>query len=144
MTLTLRGRKDAMDDHALWEAFTSSTLAAVAWTHQAHLRVAWLFLKRHPVDEAHLLMRVGIIRLNASHALVETPQRGYHETMTRLWIAIVRSLMTDDAEDSEAFVERHAARSGKDAPLRHYTRERLLGVTARAIFVEPDVAPLPF
>ena len=81
--------ESSLTDEALWQAFSTSTLPAEAWTHRAHLRMAWLFLKRHPLDEAHLLLRVGIIRLNAFHGLVETPVRGYHETLTRLWLALI-------------------------------------------------------
>jgi len=89
-------------------------------------------------------MRVGIIRLNASHGLVETAARGYHETITRVWLAVVRQLMQEvAAESSLAFVEACGDRLAKDALLRHYSRERLMSVEARARFVEPDLAPLP-
>ncbi len=132
-------------DDELWERFHAATLPAAEWTHHAHLRVAWMYLRRHALDDAHVLMRVGIIRLNASHGLVETPSRGYHETMTRVWLRLVAAAMraTPGHDDSQSFLAAHAASLGKDAPLRHYTRERLLSVTARACFVEPDLLPLP-
>ena len=134
----------ALSDDELWAAFGAAALHAPAWTHRAHLRVAWLFLRRHPLDEAHLLMRIGIIRLNAFHGLVETPARGYHETLTRLWLALIAALMqTADAPSSGAFVDAHQAALGKDAALRHYSRDRLMSVRARAMFVEPDLSPLP-
>ena len=134
-----------MDDRELWDAFSCSALPESHWTHREHLRIAWMFLERHSIDEAHLLMRVGIIRLNAFHGLVETPARGYHETLTRVWLALVASLRSADraAASSEAFVDAHAAQLGRDAVMSHYSRERLLSVRARAIFVEPDLAPLP-
>ena len=47
------------------------------------------------------------------------------------------------AESSLAFVEACGDRLAKDALLRHYSRERLMSVEARARFVEPDLAPLP-
>ncbi len=131
-------------DEELWAAFTAGALPAADWTHRAHLRVAWMFLKRHPLDEAHLLMRVGIIRLNAFHGLVETPARGYHETLTRVWLALIASLMrVTDAASSAEFVDTCAGSLGRDAALRHYSKERLFGVRARAMFVEPDLLPLP-
>jgi hypothetical protein len=133
-----------MDDHALWEAFSASSLPEKEWTHQAHLRVAWLFLKRHPLDEAHILMRVGIIRLNAFHGLVETPARGYHETLTRVWLLLVASLMkTTDAPSSDAFVTACGDALGRGAVLQHYSRDRVVSVSARAAFVEPDLLDLP-
>jgi hypothetical protein len=103
-----------------------------------------MHLDRHPLDEAHLLMRVGIIRLNAFHELVETPARGYHETLTRVWLALVAKLRVTAIETtSDAFVDAHGGALGREAVLAHYSRERLMSVRARAIFVEPDLAPLP-
>ncbi|HWO27113.1 MAG TPA: hypothetical protein VNO30_50635 [Kofleriaceae bacterium] len=135
-----------LSDDELWAAFGAAALPAPAWTHRAHLRVAWLFLQRHPLDEAHVLLRVGIIRLNAFHGLVETPARGYHETLTRVWLALIAALpaaAAAAAPSSAAFVDAHQAALGRDAALRHYSRERLMSVRARAMFVEPDLLPLP-
>lgn len=138
-----RMEQDLSDDE-LWHGFGAATLPAQVWTHRAHLRVAWMFLQRYPLDEAHVLMRVGIIRLNAFHGLVETPSRGYHETLTRVWLSLVAALgKTTDAPGSGAFVDACMDALGKDAVLRHYTRDLVMGVRARARFVEPDLAPLP-
>jgi hypothetical protein len=135
---------DPLSDEQLWLAFGAAKLPATDWTHRAHLRVAWMFLKRHPLNEAHVLMRVGIIRLNAFHGLVETVSRGYHETLTRLWLSLVASLMkATDGESSESFVDTCIASLGKDAIFRHYSRELVTSVRARAVFVEPDLRPLP-
>ncbi|HVH41651.1 MAG TPA: hypothetical protein VM925_04890 [Labilithrix sp.] len=132
------------DDEALWTAFATATLPESAWTHHAHLRVGWMFTKTHPLDEAHVLMRVGIIRLNAFHQLVETPSRGYHETMTRVWLLLIRGLVSEiDAATSSEFVDACGLRLSKDAVLRHYSRERITSVRARAIFVDPDLEPFP-
>jgi hypothetical protein len=133
-----------MDDPTLWEAFQTRTLPAAEWTHEAHLRIAWMHLARWPsIDEAHLRTRVGIIRLNHAHGLEETPARGYHETLTRVWLALVAAIRSSDRSvDSRAFVATHERALGKDAPLRHYSRERLFSLAARSTFVAPDVAPL--
>ena len=134
----------SLTDEALWQAFSASALPSASWTHREHLRVAWMFLQRYPLDEAHLLMRVGIIRLNAFHGLVETPARGYHETLTRLWLALIASLTrASDAPTSAAFVDAHASSLDRDAAAQHYSRERLMSPHARAVFVPPDLAPLP-
>jgi ribosomal protein S18 acetylase RimI-like enzyme len=116
-----------LDDEALWRAFGDRTLPATQWTHAAHLRIAAMHVARYSLDEAHLQMRVGIIRLNAAHGLVETATRGYHETLTRVWLVLVAA---GEAAD-------------RDAPLRYYSRDRLFSLAARTRFVEPDLAPLP-
>jgi ribosomal protein S18 acetylase RimI-like enzyme len=131
-----------LDDDALWTAFHDRTLPQARWTHTAHLRIAWIHLARYALDEAHLRMRAGIVRLNAVHGLVETPARGYHETLTRTWLALVADARRrDPCTGSFAFLARH--RFDRDAPMQHYTRERLFSPQARAIFVPPDLMPLP-
>ena len=134
-----------MTDADLWEQFQAVRLPATEWTHVGHLRVAWMFLKRYALDEAHLRARAGIIRLNASHGLVETPARGYHDTITRAWLILVRAAMrtSPGIDDSALFLPAHASSLAKDALLRHYTRDRLSSVEARARFLEADLAPLP-
>jgi hypothetical protein len=132
------------DDDALWTAFAERTLPAAEWTHTAHLRIAWLHLHRYGLDEAHLRMRVGIIRLNAVHGLVETPQRGYHETITRVWLVLVGAARHRDAcADSRAFLATHGEALGREAPLAYYSRDVLFSLAARTMFVAPDLAPLP-
>lgn len=133
-----------MNDAELWELFSGAALPADAWTHETHVRVAWLHLERWPLNEAHVMMRVGIIRLNAFHGLKETPERGYHETLTRTWLAIVSaSRGAAPVADSRAFLERTPELLDRGMVRRFYTRDRIMGVEARARFVEPDVAPLP-
>lgn len=77
-----------MDDRTLWDAFSAARLPKGRWTHREHLRVAWMYLERHALDEAH------------------------------------------------------ASALGRDAVLAHYSRERIMSVRARSIYVEPDLAPL--
>ncbi len=135
----------ALDDAELWTRFTTASLPDSAWTHREHLRVAWMYLERYDLDAAHVLMRVAIIRLNAFHGLVESAERGYHETLTRVWLVLVAAARrVHRGEDSVSFIDRHAGALARDVPLRHYARDRLFSTDARARFVEPDVAlPLP-
>jgi hypothetical protein len=134
----------SLDDAALWSAFWSATLPAPAWTHRSHVRVAFLHLDQWTLDEAHLRMRVGIIRLNASHGLEETPSRGYHETITRAWLALVaHARAADTYADSNALLAAHPDLLDRGLALRFYSRSRLMSLRARATFVEPDLAPLP-
>lgn len=132
----------ALDDDALWIAFHERTLAAAAWTHTAHVRVAWMHMARYGLDEAHLRMRAGIMRLNVVHGLIELPTRGYHETITRAWLAVVGAARrANEGRDSLDFVAAHQL--DRETLFRYYSRERLLSLAARSAFVEPDLAPLP-
>jgi hypothetical protein len=132
-------------DGELWDAFRGARLPHAEWTHVAHLRVAWMHLCRFDLDEAHVRLRAGIILLNASHGIVESPMRGYHDTITRAWLVLVRAAMRKSPriEDSALFLAVHWVVLGKGALGRHYSRARLESTEARARFVEPDLAPLP-
>mgnify|MGYP001612604031 FL=1 len=133
-----------MDDDPLWEAFQAHALTQSEWTHEAHLRIAWMHVTRYPLDEAHVRMRVGIIRLNERHGLVESPERGYFETLTRVWLVLVLAAQRErHADSSPALLAACPELLERERPLRHYSREILKTVRARAIFVEPDLAPLP-
>jgi hypothetical protein len=134
-----------LNDESLWAAFQARSLSPADWTHRAHLRVAWMHLARWPsLDEAHLRMRAGIIRLNAVHGLEETPARGYHETLTRVWLALIAAARKlGEQTDSEAFLSAHPTLLDRSAPQRYYSKERLFSATARAIFIAPDLSPLP-
>lgn len=133
-----------MDDDELWQLFQASALSAAQWTHEAHIRTAFLFARRFSLDEAHMRMRVGIIRLNARHGLNETSDRGYFETMTRVWLILVADATVRSAASlSHELLERCPELMDRSLPLRYYSKDALSRVRARAIFVAPDLAPLP-
>lgn len=129
-----------MDDASLWSQFQDTTLPEPEWKHRTHLRIAFMHLQRWSLDESHLRMRVAIIRLNGAHGLVETPERGYHETLTRTWLMIVDAARREPPryDDSEAFLASHPELVDKSLPLRSYSQELLMSLRARTIFVEPD------
>jgi hypothetical protein len=140
----MRYNASMMDDEQLWEAFAASALPASAWTHEAHVRIAFMFVQRFALDEAHLLLRAGIIRLNPQHGLVESSTRGYFETLTRAWLILVldahrRAL----APTSFELLARCPELRDRHLALRHYSEELLATVRARAMFVAPDLVPLP-
>jgi len=133
-----------MDDETLWKAFSDCTLTSAEWTHEAHLRMAFLHARQYSLDEAHLRLRAGIIRLNERHGLIETGARGYFETLTRVWLVLVaHARERSRASSSRELLERCPELYDRQLPARHYSRERLMSVRARSIFVAPDREPLP-
>jgi hypothetical protein len=133
-----------MDDDELWRRFAQKEFTPAEWTHELHLRTAFLHLARYELDEAHLRMRAGIIRLNERHGLEETPQRGYFETMTRAWLHLVGAARRrTGAASSLELLEKCPELLDRALPLRHYSKRVLMSARARAIFVEADLEPLP-
>jgi hypothetical protein len=133
-----------MDDAELWRGFSTQALAHAEWNHVAHVRTAYLHVVRWPLDEAHLRMRAGIIRLNERHGLEETPDRGYFETLTRVWLHLVLDAARRSGPSSSLdLLERRPELLDRSLPLRHYSKDRLMSAHARAVFVGPDLDPLP-
>ena len=126
--------------------FTNGTLAHDEWTHRAHLTVALWYATHYEAAEALDLVRAGILRLNAAHGVPTTPTRGYHETITRFYMRVVRHFVEqeDGGGDWAARANRFIQRYGhRELPLRHYSEARLKSAEARAGWVEPDLLPLP-
>ena len=126
--------------------FENGTLPQAAWTHRAHLLVALWYSSHLEPEEALAAMRYGILRLNGVHGVETTPTRGYHETITRAYMRLVRGFVASEgsrepwARRAAKLMERHGER---DHLLRYYSRERLMSQEARFGWVEPDVGRLP-
>lgn len=133
-----------MDDDALWTAFGACTLRGSQWKHEAHLRIAFMFVQRFELDEAHLRMRAGIIRLNERHGVVESSARGYFETLTRVWLILVADARArSGAQSSQELLARCPELLDRALVEKHYSKALLATPRARAVFVAPDLAPLP-
>jgi len=128
--------------------FEDGTLPKREWTHQAHLAVALWYASRLPFEEALVLVREGIRRVNAAHGVATTPTGGYHETITRFYMMVICRYVTreeaggsgsDWADRANRLLARYGAR---DLPLRHYTKDLLMSSGARFGWVEPDLRPI--
>jgi len=134
-----------MDDATLLTEFEACTLPLAQWTHRAHLRVAYLYLRNHRLEEAMERMREGIQRFNAANHIPEAVDRGYHETVTQAWLRLIAAEMApgNAALDAEGFLDAYPHLGVKRVLLQHYSRERIMSWEAKREFVEPDLAPLP-
>jgi hypothetical protein len=133
-----------MTDEALWQRFATQEITHAEWNHVLHVRTAFLHAARWRFDEAHLRLRAGIIRLNQRHGLEESGSRGYFETLTRVWLLfVVRAAASSQATTSMELLARCPELLDRQLPLAHYSKELIASTRARAIFVEPDLAPLP-
>jgi hypothetical protein len=129
------------------EGLLARSLPRADWTHEAHLAATiWLVRDRPDIDLDAPIATI-ISRYNAAVGGVNDDSQGYHDTITRAYLAGVRAHLgaRDPAEplvDSvNALLASPAGR--RDWPLRFYSRERLFAVAARRGFIAPDLAPLP-
>jgi len=131
----------------LGERFLARSLPKEEWTHEAHLATTtWLLLK-HPDIDVDAELPDLICRYNESVGGVNSDTEGYHETITRAFLAGVRLFLSEaDPDESlhELVNELLLSPMGRrDWPRRFYSRDRLLSVEARRNFVRPDIAALP-
>jgi hypothetical protein len=148
MTLPFTTNADASpeatrSDEEFLVAFESAALPRPEWTHAAHLRMAYLYLRdAEPLHVVLPRIRERIIAFN----LANGNRSGYHETITVALVRIVgERLVTAPADTFDAF---HAANrdlfaDGLVVLGRHYSEALLFSPEARTRFVTPDRDPLP-
>jgi hypothetical protein len=134
-----------MDDEAFLREFEAAALPMDQWHHRDHIRVAYLYLSRYPLEEVIGKVRSGIKALNAALKVPEALDRGYHETMTLAWIHLVHCTLSEfgPAENADAFMDKHAQLLSKRALLFFYSRDHIMSAEAKARFIEPDLTALP-
>jgi len=128
----------------VWD-FQHALLASEQWTHQAHLVVATWYCLRFAPEDAFARVRLGIQRLNAALGVPQTLTRGYHETLTRLYVGLVAKAVDDIGRDQplETIVSGVLNQlTDRSIPLRYYSREVLWSWEARTSWVLPDLEPL--
>ena len=86
----------------------------------------------------------GIKKLNAAHGLVETPDRGYHETLTVAWAMVIDATIRSrgQLDTFDAFATEHPHLLCRTM-LRVFYSPKGMPPQSRYSFVPPDLAPLP-
>ena len=137
---------DAEIEH-IGEGLLSRTLPRAEWTHEAHLAATTYLLRRRPDVDLDVELPGIIRRYNESVGGVNSDTEGYHETITRAFLAGVRLFLleADPGEPLRSLVNEllSSPMGRRDWPLRFYSRKRLFSIEARRCFVPPDVAALP-
>ncbi|WP_237215426.1 hypothetical protein [Falsiroseomonas oryziterrae] len=130
-------------------ALLDATLPKARWTHAGHLAAtAGLILLRPGMDAGQALP--GLIRrLNESHGVPNSDTRGYHETITRFFLAAIRDALSKDDRTLPPHARVNALLAGplgagKRVMAPHWSEGVLFSPTARRGWVAPDLAPLPY
>lgn len=127
------------------EGLLACTLPRADWTHEAHLAACLYLLRERPEIDLEARIAGIISSFNESVGGVNDDQGGYHDTITRCYLAGVRQFLTRRSRGEplvEAVNALLASPTGRrDWPLRFYSRERLFSVPARRGFLTPDLQP---
>ncbi len=124
--------------------FESTAWPYSAWHHKQHIKVAYLYLRKHPFEQAQQQIRERIKAYNAAKQLPDSLLSGYHDTMTQAWMHLVYFALCEGgpAENANAFYEQHPELWGKKT-LRFFYSEVFITPEAKAHFVPPDRTPFP-
>jgi hypothetical protein len=137
-----------MTDADLLRQFEDLTLPFAQWTHRAHVKVAYLYLCRHPFPEALARMQRGIKAYNAANHRPEGPDQGYNETTTHAFLHLIAAVRLAygkvfPAGTADEFCDLHPQLMSKHVLRFFYSPTQRMHPLAKTQFVEPDLAPLP-
>lgn len=108
-------------DRTFRTAFEACSVAPAAFNHEAHVRLAYVYLSEHG-----------------------TPAAKFHETLTRAWVLAVGYFMGKAPSASSAdFIEKNPELLDSGIMLTHYSAQVLFSADARTSYVEPDLEPIP-
>ena len=125
-------------------AFNSCTLPRCEWNHTAHLTVALWYLTHYEEIEAVNRIRESIQRYNAAMGIKTTNNSGYHETIARFWIEIVRCYLLDKAGNTSILQLANRlidCYGDNNLPSQYYSRDLLMSGKARTTWIQPDLKP---
>ena len=130
------------DDERFLDAFETGEIPGHHFGHEDHLRMAWLYLRRHDLPTATERAMVGLRRFLAASGMPGL----YNETLTQLWLKLVNQAVrqSPDINSFEEFIARHEQLLDRGLPYKHYDRKTLMSEPARKGWVEPDRVPLPW
>jgi hypothetical protein len=103
-------------------------------------------LLHYPEGIALTLLRERIRAFNEATGVANTDSTGYHETITRFYLRVIRVFLesVDPARPVDELARELIERRGEhDLVLRYYSRERLFSPEARRSWVAPELQPLP-
>lgn len=122
-------------------AFEACTIAPSEFNHEAHVRLAYIYLTEGDADSAVQKMRDALLKF-LEHNTV--PRSKFHETLTRAWVLAVQHFMNKSTITSAAdFIATNPELLDSKIMLTHYSASVLFSADARASFVEPDLDPIP-
>jgi hypothetical protein len=126
-----------MTEAQLIEDFEAGRPPAGGFHHREHVRVAWCYLRAHPLPEALARFCRGLRQFAERQGVPGL----YHETITVAYVLLINERLSDHADlDWERFAEQNPDLLAWKPSLldRLYAPETLASERARRVFVMPD------
>ncbi|KAJ3000768.1 hypothetical protein HDV02_003570 [Globomyces sp. JEL0801] len=137
----------SVGDEVFIEAFENTSLAFSDWTHRAHLRMAWIYLKAKD-EHSHDVIRNGIKEYNRANA--HLINHGYNETITTFFCNLVELALEEetrlgykDNDDFMEFLGRYPSLDHFSIILKFYSKDLLYSDLSKRVFQSPDLRANP-
>lgn len=137
--MILKSHWDLSDQEYTWQ-FEAGSFPPRLFSHEAHLRLAWIHLRQGGLKQALASIPTQIRQFAIQ---VGVPDK-YHETVTRAAIYAVHHFMQKTETDQfETFIAEHPAlqHDFKSLINSHYLHDIFKDEQARKAFIPPDAAP---
>lgn len=118
--------------------FESCTLNPELFTHEAHLRLAWIYIQKYGIEKAIEIIRKQIQQYAASLGASEK----YHETITVASIkAVSFFIKKSESKTFESFIteNQQLKTQFKQLLATHYTTDIFNSESAKKDFLEPEL-----
>jgi hypothetical protein len=137
-----------MNDAQLQRRLEDLSLPFDQWTHRAHIRIAFCYLKQYTFSDALDRLRSAIKAYNAHNNRPDGPTTGYNETTTVAFLRLVDATMRGYGDvmptpDSESFCDNHPQLLHKHVLRLFYSPRQRMHPNAKTSFVEPDLTEFP-
>jgi hypothetical protein len=131
------GPNASLSDEEFMQRYETHLLTE--FTHEDHVRMAFAYARRGGAGAAV----GGARRIRGLAERLGAPGK-YHDTLTVAWARVVGHFAArSQASTFDEFLRDHPQLRDRHLMSAHYSRDLLFSPTARAQFVEPDLAPLP-
>ncbi|MCP4440448.1 MAG: hypothetical protein GY810_16005 [Aureispira sp.] len=128
-----------LSDKEFESAFKDCSLSSSLFSHEAHLRLAWLQIQANGVEEAINNVCNQIIKFVRYLGAEDK----YHVTLTVAAVRIVNHFMESSKSDSfKGFISEFPVLNldFKSLVEKHYSKDIFNSVVAKKEYIEPDVA----
>lgn len=132
---------EAWSDKEFREAFESLKIPNDMFHHREHIRLAWIYSREYPQEQAVARMVQGIQAFAKHHGAAAK----YHHTITVAWMRLVRLAVREGpkAPDFNTFAAAHVHLFHGRLLEYYYSKARLQSDAARYDWLDPDLRPLP-
>ncbi|MBR9919216.1 MAG: hypothetical protein GYB31_00145 [Bacteroidetes bacterium] len=129
-----------ISDSEFIRSFESCELPPEVFSHEAHLRLAWLYLYEGGLHTASVRYQKNLQEYVTHWGAADK----YHETLTIAAVKTVWHFMQkSETKDFFSFMEENPRLNTHFKALleAHYSNEKIWSKEARAAFVDPDLLP---